>query len=94
MAAVLEISLLHDLRLVLLINLSTVIDRSNIYRERCITLEELQQNDEHTGMKRTFFDSRKDKPLAQVLGVDNKYHRKAVTEEQSMHHRILHTSST
>jgi len=71
------------------IDRSKVIDRSKIRRERSKTRKELQQNDDHidqfdhthTGMEGVFFDGRKDRTLTQVLGDDNKYHRKTLTEE-------------
>jgi len=88
-AAVLATSVLHDLGLVSPIDRSKVIDRSKIRRERSKTRKELQQNDDHidqfdhthTGMEGVFFDGRKDRTLTQVLGDDNKYHRKTLTEE-------------
>ena len=79
-AAVLATSVLHDLGLVSPIDRSKVIDRSKIRRERSKTREELLQND-HTCIEGVFFDGRKDSTLTQVLGVDNKYHRKTLTEE-------------
>lgn len=83
-AAILATSVLNDLGVVSSIDRSKVIDRSKIRRERSKTREKLQQNDDqfdHTGIEGVFFDGRKDQTLTQVLGVDNKYHRKTVTEE-------------
>src|SRR6218665_3244694 len=89
-AAVLGTSVLHDLGLVSPIDRSKVIDRSKIRRERrkngfkCLLQLELQLNGDqfdHYGIEEIFFDGRKDQTLTQVLGVDNKYHRKTLTEE-------------
>src|SRR6218665_2769277 len=46
--------------------------------------KELQLNGDqfdHSGIEVIFFDGRKDQTLTQVFGVDNKYHRKTLTEE-------------
>src|SRR6218665_2787987 len=46
--------------------------------------KELQLNGDqfdHSGIEIIFFDGRKDQTLTQVFGVDNKYHRKTLTEE-------------
>src|SRR6218665_1890337 len=83
-AAVLATSVLHDLGLVSPVDRSKVIDRSKIRRERRKNRKELQQNGDqfdHSGIEGIFFDGRKDQTLTQVLGVDNKYHRKTLTEE-------------
>src|SRR6218665_587910 len=83
-AAVLATSVLHDLGLVSLIDRSKVIDRSKIRRERRKYRKELQLNGDqfdHYGIEGVFFDGQKDQTLTQVLGVDNKYHRKTLTEE-------------
>src|SRR6218665_1407879 len=83
-AAVLAISVMHDLGLVSPIDRSKVIDRSKIRRERRKNRKELQLNGDqfdHSGIQVIFFDGRKDQTLTQVLGVDNKYHRKTLTEE-------------
>jgi len=85
-AAVLATSVLHDRGLVSPIDRSKVIDRSKIRRERSKARKKLQQNDGidqfgHNGIEGVFFDGRKDQTLTQVLGVDNKYHRKTLTEE-------------
>src|SRR6218665_2984357 len=78
-AAVLATSVLHDLGLV------SPIDRSKVIRrERRKNCKELQLNGDqidHYGIAGIFFDGRKDQTLTQVLGVDNKYHRKTLTEE-------------
>src|SRR6218665_285059 len=83
-AAILATSVLHNLGLVSPIDRSKVIDRSKIRRERRKNSKELQQNGDqfdHSGIKGIFFNGRKDQTLTQVLGVDNKYHRKTLTEE-------------
>src|SRR6218665_545329 len=83
-AAVLATSVLHDLGLESPIDRSKVIDRSKIRRERRKNRKELQLNGDqfdHYGIEGIFFDGRKDQTLTQVLGVDNKYHRKTLTEE-------------
>src|SRR6218665_4038088 len=83
-AAVLATSVLHDLGLVSPIDRSKVIDRSKIRRERRKNHKELQLNGDqfdHSGIEVIFFDGQKDQTLTQVLGVDNKYHRKPLTEE-------------
>src|SRR6218665_1060314 len=83
-AAVLATSVLHDLGLVSPIDRSKVIDRSKIRRERRKNRKELQLNDDqldHSGIEGIFFYGRKDQTLTQVIGVDNKYHRKTLTEE-------------
>jgi len=85
-AAVLATSVLHDLGLVSPIDRSKVIDRSMVRRERRKNCKELQLNGDqfdHSGIEgiHVFFAGRKDQTLTQVLGVDNKYHRKTLTEE-------------
>src|SRR6218665_3056184 len=83
-AAVLATSVLHDLGLVSPIDRSKVIDRSKIRRVRRKNRKELQPNGDqfdHSGIEGIFFDGRKDHTLKQVLGVDNKYHIKTLTEE-------------
>src|SRR6218665_635212 len=83
-AAVLATSVQRDLGLMLPIDRSKVIDRSKIRRERMENRKEFQQNGgqfDHSGIEGIFFDVRKDHTLTQVLGVDNKYHRKTLTEE-------------
>src|SRR6218665_181042 len=75
---------MHDLGLVSRIDRSKVIDRSKIRRERRKNRKELQLNGDqfdHSGLEGIFFDGRKDHTFTQVLGVDNKYHRKTLTEE-------------
>src|SRR6218665_2931359 len=75
---------MHDLGLVSPIDRSKVIERSKIRRERRKNRKELQLNGDqfdHSGLEGIFFDGRKDHTLTQVLGVDNKYHRKTLTEE-------------
>ena len=87
-AAVLATSVLHDLGLVSPIDRSKVIDRSKIRRERRKNRKKLQLNGDqfdHSGIEVIFFDGRKDQTLTQVLGVDNKYHRKTLTEEHNKH---------
>jgi len=77
--------LVSCLGLVSPIDRSKLIDRSKIRRERNKTREEIKQNDDqfdHTGIEGVFFDGRKDQTLTKVCGVDNKYHRKTLTEEQ------------
>src|SRR6218665_3854677 len=83
-AAVIATSVLHDLGLVSPIDRSKVINRSKIRRERRTNRKELQLNGDqfdHYGIEGIFFHGRKDQILTQVLGVDNKYHRKTLTEE-------------
>src|SRR6218665_1301065 len=84
-AAVLATPVLHNLGLVSPIDRSKVIDRSKIRRERRKNRKELQLNGDqfdHYVIEGIFFDGRKDQTLTQVLGVDNKYHRKTLTEER------------
>ena len=81
--AVLATPVLHDLGLVSPIDRSKVIDQSKVRRERRKNRNELQLNGEqfdHYGIEGIFFDGRKDQTLTQVLGIDNKYHRKTLTE--------------
>src|SRR6218665_986855 len=83
-AAVLATSVLHDLGLVSPIDRSKVIDRSKIRRERRKNHKELQLNGDqfdHSGIEVIFFDGQKDQTLTHVPGVDDKYHRKTLTEE-------------
>ena len=81
-AAVLATSVLHDLGLVSPIDRSKVIDRSKIRRVRRKNRHQLNGDQfDHYGIEGIFFDGRKDQTLTQVLGVDNKYHRKTLSEE-------------
>src|SRR6218665_2216553 len=82
-STILPTSVLHDLGLVSPIDRSKVIDRRKIRRERRKNRKELQLNFDqfdHYGIEGIFFDGRKDQTLTQVLGVDNKYHRKTLTK--------------
>src|SRR6218665_1356239 len=98
-AAILATSVLHDLGLVSPIDRFKVIDQSKIRRERRKNRKELQLNGDpfdHSGIEGIFFDGRKDQTLTQLLGVDNKYHRKTLMEEHTSmsQSRVLHTSAT
>src|SRR6218665_2399199 len=55
-----------------------------IRRERRENRKEFQQNSDqfdHSGIEGIFFVVRKDQTLTQVIGVNNKYHRKTLMEE-------------
>ena len=83
-AAVIATSVLHDVGIVSPTNTTDVIDQNKVRRERSKTCENLQQNDACFEIEGLFFDGRKDKTLKQVLGEDQKFHRKTLFEEH--HH--------
>jgi len=93
-AAVLATSALHDLGLVSLLDRSKVIERSRSAKNAAklmrnsgkmmmtsLTTLITDSFDPHFGIEKVFFDCRKHNTLTQVLDVDNKYHRKTLTEE-------------
>ena len=80
-AAVLKTLILHDVGIVSPINLSKVIDRCKIRRERRKTCNKLQQNNTFIVTERLFFNEGKNKSFTQFLGQDNKRPKKTLLEE-------------
>ena len=78
-AAAISTAVLHDMGLVKDDDMSNIIDKNEMRREREKVRTELQEpNNNVPGL---YFDGRKDKTIVQLKETDGKFHRRTVVEE-------------
>ena len=79
-AAAISTAVLHDMGLVKNDDMSKIIDKNKIRREREKMRTELQQ-EPNNNVPGLYFDGRKDKTIVQLKETDGKFHRRTVVEE-------------